>query len=80
MSDSIKYIKVWFESKANGKTAGIILKDNDKRLNPPNIRELSKMFPYSEASRMEMMGISCPFESFEMAFNWEHSIKGLTEE
>ena len=64
----MKYVKVWFESKDHGKTAGLILKADDSRLK--DVVELSRMFPYSEALKMESVYISEPFDTWEEAFNY----------
>jgi hypothetical protein len=62
----MSYIKVRFTSKANGSTAGLVI-EADKLYRTP-LTELSRLFPVSEASKMERVELSPEYDSFEEAF------------
>lgn len=61
------YIKFRFE-KADGSahTAGFVLSDSDFRKR--SISELSRMYPYSEAMKMERFIASDPYPTWDEAF------------
>lgn len=63
----MKYSKVRFVSKFNGTTAGIVL--SQKQLEDLTISQISKMFPLSEAMKMERLERGEYYDSFEDAFN-----------
>jgi hypothetical protein len=62
----MSYIKARFTSKSNGSTAGLVI-EADKLYRTP-LTELSRLFPVSEASKMERTELSPEFDSFEEAF------------
>lgn len=62
----MKYGKVRFTSKLNGSTAGIVL--TDKQQENMTITEISRLFPISESTKMEMLERSDYFDTFEQAF------------
>lgn len=66
------YSKVRFTSKYNGNTASLILsKEQQENM---TITELSRLFPMSEASKMERLERGEFYETFEEAF--AHDIHG----
>jgi hypothetical protein len=68
----MSYIKVRFTSKSNGSTAGLVIEAD--RLYGMPLTELSRLFPGSEASKMERqeliehVELSPEYASFEEAF------------
>ena len=57
----ITYRKVRFTSKRNGNTAGIVLDDS---YFPALIPAISRLFPYSEANKMERFQQSPAFATW----------------
>lgn len=67
-----KYCKVMFSSKLNGNTAGLIIEVD--KLRGMTIGDVSRLFPYSEAMKMERVRISPVYDTWESAFN--HQFEG----
>ena len=63
------FIRVWFESKQHGRTAGLIFPV--EQLKGKSVSEISRYFPYSEAMKMERFFTSPLFDSWEDAFNFK---------
>jgi hypothetical protein len=61
------YTKVRFTSKRNGATAGLVVEHIDDK----SINDLSRLYPYSEASKMEKIERSPEFPTFLEAFNYK---------
>lgn len=68
----MKYSKIRFISKYNGHTASLIL--SDKQQENMTITEISRLFPMSEAMKMERLERGPYFDTFEEAF--AHDING----
>jgi len=65
------YRKVRFTSKANGSTAGLVIESD--RFERMSITDFSRLFPYSEASKMRTLQVSPEFPTWEAAF--DHSFE-----
>lgn len=63
------FTKVRFTSKNHGSTAGLIL--DARKLQDMSIGDISRLFPYSEAMRMQRLETSPSYETWEEAFNHE---------
>ena len=61
------FIKFRFSSKTNGATAGLILTHDQFHAN--SITSLSRLFPMSEATKMERLEHSKPYDTWEEAFD-----------
>lgn len=62
----MEYIKVRFESKSYGHTAGLVL-ELDK-FEDMSVEELSRLFPYSESLKMQRLIRSKSYPTWEEAF------------
>lgn len=62
----ITYRKVRFYSPVNGATAGLIVETN--KLANMSIPDISRLFPYSEANKMQRIQCSPEYGTFEAAF------------
>jgi len=62
------YRKVWF-SGPGGTTAGLVLKSSE--VDEKTIPELSRLFPYTEASKMTKVHASPEYETWDQAFKHE---------
>ena len=67
-----QYGKVRFTSKLNGSTAGIVL--TDAKQSSMTVSEISRLFPMSEANKMERLERSEYFDTFEGAFNYQFAV------
>jgi hypothetical protein len=63
------YIKVRFTSKQHGSTAGMVL--DAHRLYTMRLSNLSKIFGYREALKMERVQMSPEFNTFIEAFEYQ---------
>ena len=63
-----KYYKIRFTSKKRGSTAGPIF--SRSQLTKMDIADVSRLFPYSEAFKMERLEKSPAFSTWEEAFNY----------
>jgi hypothetical protein len=60
--------KVWF-SKGTEKTAGLIVPS--EKLAAMSVSDVSRLFPYSEATKMNLFHQSPEFDSWEAAFAYD---------
>ncbi len=60
------FTKVRFTSKLNGNTAGLVF--DDDFLEGKTIQDISRLFPVSEAMKMERLELSQSFTTWEEAF------------
>lgn len=67
---SCKFVKVWWSSE-HGTTAGLIFSTAHLRGYRGDIGKLSRLWPASEASRMERLHVSQDYETWEQAFAHE---------
>lgn len=65
--DDNMFHKVYFSDGRGNRTAGLVL--NEEHVKNKSITELSRLFPYSEANKMQFIYISPGFETWEEAFN-----------
>lgn len=63
--------KVRFTSQRNGATAGLVLES--AKLAAHNVESLSRLFPMSEAGKMERIEVSPQYDSWDAAFNHDFS-------
>ena len=63
--NSNKFIKIWFESKIHGQTAGLVV--GKQWLERSTLSDVSRLFPYSEANKLVKFCRSPEFVSFEQA-------------
>ena len=61
------YQKIRFTSR-NGSTAGLVF--DSFKIEHSSISELSRFFPYSEASKMARIQVSPEFNTWEEAFDF----------
>lgn len=61
------FVKVRFISKQHGATAGLIL--TLKQIRDITVADLSRMYPYSVANKMERLQKSQPYPTWNEAFN-----------
>ena len=61
------YQKIRFTSR-NGSTAGLVF--DSFKIEHSSVSELSRFFPYSEASKMARIQVSPEFDTWEEAFNF----------
>jgi hypothetical protein len=62
-----QYIKVRFTSAQHGSTAGLVMALDD--YNHKSIEDISRLFPYSEAMKMQTLQRSKAYATWEDAFN-----------
>ncbi len=65
----MRYRKIRFYSKRHGETAGLVIQHDGKTMH--SIEELSRLFPMSEAMKMERFQASPIFETWNEAFEFE---------
>jgi len=63
----MRYKKIRFTGK-RGNTAGIVIDENMFSL---SVSDLSRLFPYSEAMKMERLEVSPVFDSWDDAFAYQ---------
>jgi hypothetical protein len=61
------FTKVRFTSKRNGATAGLVV----EHIHSKSITDLSRLYPYTEATKMERIEKSPDFATWEEAFNYQ---------
>ena len=64
-----QWVKVRFTSKAHGATAGLVIPVST--LCGETLQGISRMFPYTEALKMERIEWSEPYDTWEGAFGHE---------
>lgn len=62
------YQKIRFTSR-NGSTAGLVF--DSLKIERSSVSELSRFFPYSEASKMARIQVSPKFNTWEEAFEYQ---------
>ena len=69
----MEYIKVRFESKRYGNTAGLVLELN--KFENMSVEDLSRLFPYIESMKMHTLIRSQSYPTWEEAFshNFDHA-------
>jgi len=70
------YIKARFTSKNNGSTAGLVLES--QKFYALSLTAFSRMFPYSEAVKMERTQVSPEYGTWDEAF--AHSFEKESEQ
>lgn len=71
----MEYIKVRFESRLYGHTAGLVLELS--KFENMSVEELSRIFPYSESLKMQTLMRSKSYPTWEEAF--QHNFDDTTK-
>jgi hypothetical protein len=71
------YRKVRFTSKRNGPTAGLVIEDS--KWSDMSVSDISRLFPYGEAGKMQRLETSSAYESWEEAFNHDFDCGQLAD-